>query len=184
MNRKPYELGLIVGRFQTVHLGHEMMIRTALELCERVGIFIGSAQESGTQKNPFSYEVREGMLRALFGSAVEVRPLPDAGLGNNARWGEYVLAKAKEAFGRLPDLAISGKEERRGTWYDCKAGESLAELAIPKTIEISASQMRDFFLRDDVEAWKAYTSPALWGDYARLRALTLSAQENRETDSI
>ena len=50
---KPFALGILVGRFQVVHAGHEQMIRTAMALCDRVGIFIGSSQESGTSKNPF-----------------------------------------------------------------------------------------------------------------------------------
>ena len=49
---KPFSLGIMVGRFQTLHIGHEQMIRTGLELCDEVGIFIGSSQESGTEKNP------------------------------------------------------------------------------------------------------------------------------------
>ena len=49
---KPYNSGIIVGRFQTFHNGHKDMIDRAVELCEEVGIFIGSSQESGTFKNP------------------------------------------------------------------------------------------------------------------------------------
>ena len=55
MNKKPYKLGVLVGRFQTFHTGHEEIIRKAIELCEQVWIFVGSSQESGTLKNPFSY---------------------------------------------------------------------------------------------------------------------------------
>ena len=67
MEEKPFSLGILVGRFQALHTGHEQMIHTALALCDRVGIFVGSSQESGTANNPFSYETREGLLRLLFG---------------------------------------------------------------------------------------------------------------------
>ena len=63
MEDKPFSLGILVGRFQALHTGHEQMIHTALALCDRVGIFVGSSQESGTANNPFSYETREGLLR-------------------------------------------------------------------------------------------------------------------------
>ena len=32
MSGKPFSLGILVGRFQTLHAGHEQMIRTALAL--------------------------------------------------------------------------------------------------------------------------------------------------------
>ena len=41
---KPFALGILVGRFQTLHAGHQQMIETALSLCGQVGIFIGSSQ--------------------------------------------------------------------------------------------------------------------------------------------
>lgn len=37
---KPYDVGLICGRFQTFHKGHEKLIDTGLLLCDRLLIFI------------------------------------------------------------------------------------------------------------------------------------------------
>ena len=44
---KPYDVGLVCGRFQTFHKGHEKLVDTGLLLCDRLLILIGSAQESG-----------------------------------------------------------------------------------------------------------------------------------------
>lgn len=184
MSGKAYALGLLVGRFQTVHLGHGQMISKALELCERVGIFVGSSQESGTERNPFSYEVRESLLRKLFGDRIEVYPLPDIGVGNNAEWGRHVLACAAERFGEIPDLFVTGRETRRIDWFDCPQGAGMAQLYIPKTIDISASEMRRFLMENDRASWERYTDPALWEAYGRLRELALASAGNTETDSI
>lgn len=183
MSYKPFSLGIIVGRFQTIHSGHEYMIRTALSLCEHVGIFVGSSQESGTTANPFSYKTREGLLRLLFGDHVHIFPLPDIGVGNNASWGEYVLKNVEVQYGKNPDLLISGKEMRRISWFD-GLNVNISELYIPKTIDISASQMRGFFLEDDRESWQRYTNRALWGQYDALRDYVLESQENTQTASI
>ena len=48
---KPYDVGLVCGRFQTFHKGHEKLVDTGLLLCDRLLILIGSAQESGTERN-------------------------------------------------------------------------------------------------------------------------------------
>lgn len=181
---KPFSLGILVGRFQTLHTGHEQMIRTALALCHRVGIFVGSAQEAGTAKNPFSYDTRARLLGLLFGQQVQVFPLPDIGVGNNGTWGEYVLENVKAHYGTYPDLLVSGKETRRISWFDGLEQAHISELYIPKSIDISASQMRTFFLHDDRARWQQYTNPALWGEYDALRAMVLESKDNEQTASL
>ena len=184
MSNRPYRLGVIVGRFQTFHLGHQDMIDTATELCEEVGVFIGSSQESGTEKNPFPYEVREALIRRIYGESIRIFPLPDIGVGNNAKWGEYVLKNVSDRFGRLPELFISGKEGRRESWLSGEAGMGTAELYIPKSIEISASEMRGFFINNDAEAWRRYTDPRLWDSFGELRRLVMDSRMNTGTASI
>ena len=181
---KPFALGILVGRFQVVHAGHEQMIRTAIALCDRVGIFIGSSQESGTSKNPFPYELRKTMLTNLFGDKVEIYPLPDIGVGNTAAWGDYVLENVQLRFGKMPDLLISGKESRRLDWFDSVRGVRIAELYIPKTIEISASRMRRFLIEDDRNTWESFVSPQNYALYPRLRQLALASRDHQETQSI
>ena len=184
MKDKAFKLGIIVGRFQTFHTGHLDMVGKACAVCDRVGIFVGSSQESGTLKNPFPYEVRKTMLGKVFGSRVAIYPLPDIGVGNNAKWGDYVLQNVRRRFGKAPDLLVSGKEERRISWFDSAAGVQIAELYIPKTIDISATRMREFFLEDDKEAWRKYAPSALWDDYAAMREAVLAAKDHLNTSSI
>lgn len=184
MNAKPFDLGITVGRFQTLHTGHVYMIEKAIAVCERVGIFVGSSQESGTFKNPYTYEQRERFLREVFGDKVEIYPLPDIGVGNNSTWGDYVLENVKKRFGRSPDLLVSGKEERRVSWFDSVEGVSVAELYVPKIIDMSASRMREFFISGCFDEWKKYTPKALWDNYGEMKAAVLAAKDNLFTDSI
>ena len=184
LKSKPYKLGILIGRFQTLHSGHEMMINKACELCDKVGIFIGSSDEKGTYKNPFSFETRADMLRSVFGEDIYIYPLPDIGVGNNSSWGDYVLRNVVDRFGEMPDLLISGKEVRRISWFDSVEGASVAELYIPKTIDISATEMRECFINGDVDRWKEYTNPKLWDKFDLLRNEMLAAKDNTETHSI
>lgn len=181
---KAYELGLMVGRFQMLHAGHIDMIEQALRVCDKVGIFVGSSQESGTAKNPFSYELRKEMLERIFGDDIIVRPLPDIGVGNNSRWGDYVLKMTRESFGRLPDIVVSGKESRRSTWYDGEEGEGIAELIVPKRISISATEMRGFLTEGREEEWKKYADERLHPMYEKLRDAMLASKDHTETASI
>ena len=184
MDRKPYHLGIIIGRFQVFHTGHIFMIVKAFELCEEVGLFIGSSQESGTYKNPFTYETRKKLIETVCGDRIRVYPLPDIGVGNNSRWGDYVIENVEERFGTDPDLFISGKEQRRIDWFDSVKGVSISELYVPKTIEISATQMRQFMLEGDKESWMRYTDQRLWDRFEDLRREVLVSHKNQFTSSI
>ena len=181
---KPYRLGIMVGRFQTFHKGHQAMIDKALELCDTVGVLIGSSQESGTNKNPFTYAMRERTLRTIYGDGIQIYPLPDIGVGNSCKWGEYVLDSVIDHFGEMPDLLISGKEERRIDWFDGTRGSSIAELYIPKAIDISASKMRELFIQNEFDAWKAFCDERLWGGFAEMRGIVLASYGHTETSSI
>ncbi len=54
--------GLIVGRFQPLHKGHLSVIREVLRQCDELIIVIGSAEESHTDKNPFTAGERYQMI--------------------------------------------------------------------------------------------------------------------------
>ena len=84
----------------------------------------------------------------------------------------------------LPELLGAGKESRRLDWFDSLRGVRIAELYIPKTIDISASKMREYLIQDDRAAWESYVNPKNHPLYPQLRALALASQENRETQSI
>ena len=182
--KKSFDLGLIVGRFQAFHNGHKYMIDKALDICDTVGVLIGSSQESGTQKNPFDYETRKNILTAVYGDDVDIFPLPDIGVGNNSKWGDYVLENAEKRFGKKPDLLVSGKEERRIDWFDSVGGLLISELYVPKIIDISATRMREMLILNEKEEGKRFTDERLWTDFEKLRDIVLASDANKNTSSI
>lgn len=184
MENKPFKLGIMVGRFQMIHSGHEFMINRTLEICDEVGIFIGSSQESGTQKNPFSYEIRRDLLKEIYGDKIKIFPLPDIGVGNTSKWGDYVLKNVCDRFGGYPDLIASGKESRRIDWLSSEDGNRIFELYIPKTIEISASEMRSLMIENNFEEWKKYSNPKIWDKFDFLREIVIHSKNNLKTSSI
>lgn len=181
---KPCKLGIIVGRFQTLHKGHVQIMKRAAELCDELGIFIGSSQEAGTEKNPFSYEKRKELIETVMGDAVRIYPLPDIGVGNCAGWGDYVLENVRKRFGKAPDVFISGREARRVSWLSDVHKENIAEIYIQKEIDISGSAMRRFMLEGDRASWERYAPEKLRGRYEELRDIVLKAQGRRETSSL
>ena len=185
---KFFECGLVVGRFQVFHNGHEQIVRTALSLSKRVVLLIGSSQECGTEKNPLSYEQRKEVIGTIFRRFVDsgrllIAPLPDLGVGNVPAWGNYVLSSAFEVSGVMPDLLVSGREERRINWFDSEC-PPVNELYVPKSIDVSASLMREFLLQDNYARWCEFTNPSIRKLYPELRRSVLLAQGNASTMSV
>ena len=54
--------GLVVGRFQPLHKGHGSVIREVLAQCDDLIVIIGSAEDSHTERNPFTAGERFQML--------------------------------------------------------------------------------------------------------------------------
>jgi nicotinamide-nucleotide adenylyltransferase len=79
---------LFVGRFQPLHNGHMAVIEDLFKKHGEVCIVIGSANEQGTQKNPFSAKERmEMMSRALFARGMgTVRLLPIEDFHDDVLW--------------------------------------------------------------------------------------------------
>ena len=154
-----YKNGLVIGRFQCFHKGHEMIIRNALDLCERVYVIVGSAQESRTKRNPFTASERQGMIyRALKEYLVDGRliviPLADReNPSDDSSWGEYVMNAISSKGYELPEAVFEGNDPERQTWYET-VGLKL-HIADRNIIPISATALRDAILRDDKDFWYA-----------------------------
>lgn len=108
-----YRHGLAVMRAQPLHIGHEKVIRDMLAKCGKVTIILGSIQEQGTARNPFSYTERKQMIKNVFDAETESKRLRVIGLfdiNNPTEWGKFVLDFLKEAFPDLekPDVYFAG----------------------------------------------------------------------------
>ena len=64
---KVFNTGIIVGRFQHIHNGHEKIINIGRSLCETLLIFVGSAGEKTTSRNPYDYEYRDSLPKTAVG---------------------------------------------------------------------------------------------------------------------
>lgn len=173
--RKQYDVGMVIGRFQPFHHGHECVLAQALDLCNTVVVVLGSAQESRIPHNPLTAIERERMIRDCFYDELEVNPyclmfvhLADREkVGNDASWGEYVMRAVKEQLNLIPDVVFEGYEQERRDWYGSL--EINVMQVSRNSIPISATLMRNAILNNHkkfYETWCA-TGTEHWYDYLR-----------------
>lgn len=94
---KRYAIGLLIGRFQPLHLGHAYLIRKALEVCSQTIIGIGSSNIIN-QDNPWTYKKRRKMLEdfieheGLQDKIIKIFPIPD--IPDDNAWFEDLIKRA------------------------------------------------------------------------------------------
>lgn len=176
---RPYDCGLICGRFQTFHIGHESLVETGLKLCDRVLILVGSAQESGTERNPYDVATRMDMLKAIYGDGenIMMHALADMTNENDIRpeWGRYLLDNVDRYLYKAPELMIYGNDESRSKWFDPEDIRDTSEIIVNRgRIPISATMVREAMTFDERKKWMSMVNPRLHKMYGRLREELMS----------
>lgn len=174
-----YDTGLIVGRFQTFHKGHQSLVETGLKLCDRVLILVGSSQESGTERNPFDIITRMNVISSIYSDKerIQIHALPDLTNENDitADWGRYVLKNVDRYIYKAPELMIYGNDEARSRWFDTEDIKNTAEFIMPRSrIPISATMLRDMMVKDERREWMKWVDPKMHKMYDNLRAELMS----------
>ena len=171
---KKYKCGLYVGRFQPLHVGHTHIISKMLDECEVVIVAVGSAQESGTKRNPFDFAKRSQWIIETFGTRnnhiLHVVPVSDREHpSNDASWGDYLLDKVWLATQITPDVIYEGEEEERAHWYD---NLDINVVKVPRSIlQISGTELRKAIANNDMEVVENYLPYAIKHYYGEMRGI-------------
>lgn len=166
---KPFHFGMIIGRFQHMHIGHVSMIEKALAVSNKVLVMVGSSQESFTIRNPFTCKTRMDIIRTAFKQEVEEGRLFIAHIDDMTNeddhcveWGDYVLQRVtmwKEHFAieEELDLFVYGNDEERQSWYRPEAIEKVSQIILSRAnIPISATKMREYIVQNNLSEWMNY----------------------------
>ena len=171
-------LGLVIGRFQPIHLGHQSIIDQAYQKADQVLILISSSQESRTDKNPLTFEERKALVSKLYPDAI-ILPLKDIGVGNNSLWGDYVYQTILD-YGYHPDIFVTGEEERRLNWFQNHPMDTIT--VSRSTIPISSTLIRENI--SNKEVLKQYIDSRILEDILSLKEVFLESQKEKNSKSI
>ena len=109
-------VGFGAFRAQPLHYGHILTINNMLSACQISIIGLGSCQESGTLKNPFTPDVRKKMITNVFGNKVKFVQLVDIGAKFPKEWVDYCIGKIRSIGLPEPNMCFSGSIADEG-WY-------------------------------------------------------------------
>jgi bifunctional NMN adenylyltransferase/nudix hydrolase len=127
---KPYDLAVIVGRFEPLHAGHGILLNKAVMVADKVLVLIGSSFLPRTIKNPFTYKERAFMIREYCAQhkvlldRVATAPLRDY-LYSDAAWekqvqdlvAQHLSEEFKGESVRPLTVAIVGHKKDESSYY-------------------------------------------------------------------
>lgn len=150
------DVSLAVMRIQPLHKGHQILIGRMLQAPRKALIAIGSTQEAGTEKNPFSYEQRAKMLAIAFAGANYANiALVDIGANTKQEWVQYVIKEARKN-GYNPVEYYAGSPED-ASWFSGALATNVVDRATVG-LGINATQIRKDifgspFVADEIKAY-------------------------------
>lgn len=185
---KPFQLGLIVGRFQHLHIGHERMIEVGMKSCENLLVLVGSSQESMTLRNPFNLKTRMDVIKDVYGDKILLAHIDDLTHENDhsTEWGKYVLNKVemwKKYYGIQSqlDAMIFGNDEERMTWYEYEDVSKVSQIVLSRNnIKISATEMRGYLANNDRQSWNTFANPKMHDRFNYLKDELMQIPTYRE----
>ena len=173
-------VGVILFRAQPFHHGHLNMVQKAFVDCEAndcdLYIFVGSADKSGTKRNPLPIDFRlmllEGALHENFSTEqmkrIHIFPLDDMTdeSDNSHGWGRYLyikmFSKTKDS-----DMTIYYSDDPRIMlgWFAQDERWLLRFKFLDRFKGISATLVRKTFMEQDNEMFLATLVPAFVFNY-------------------
>lgn len=154
-----YKTGLACMRMQPFHTGHQRLIDKMLSECETCYIFIGSAQEHGTERNPISYTNRKRLVENFYTEewvSARLVTCPAADINDLPNWSQYIVNQISPVV----DKYYAGTEHDAMAFvsyppknYPSIEVEVLDREELPQ--HISATDIRKLFKQNN-PAWKLY----------------------------
>jgi cytidyltransferase-like protein len=180
--------GVILMRAQPVHRGHIDMIEKALEENDRILVVLGSANKQGTKRNPFPVELREKMLYDALNDydlvgKVEVLKLSDWSMENAYQyakeWGAFfyynVVNKIQE---KTFTMYYNDDIQTVLNWFAPEITERVSVKRTEKTIDVSATKIREAIKKLDVDYLSSVLSPSTYRMLPTLRELLGKADKD------
>jgi nicotinamide-nucleotide adenylyltransferase len=151
--------GLTIMRMQPMHIGHISLLERMIEECHVPILAIGSAQESRTYGNPFSYNERLNMVRNYPGlEKLKIVPIKD--IFNLGAWARYALNTVEKKFKTKVNVYYCGADQDGALFLKEGIRVALVERKYTyggggKMNALSATRIRNWILAG-VEDWKSF----------------------------
>lgn len=134
---------VFIGRFSPFHNGHKAVIEAALEQAKEVVIVVGSSFAARNIRNPFTFEERKAMIKAVFPSDnVKVVPVSDYPYDDN-KWVNAIQKIVDETVPDAKDVGLIGHSKDSTSYYLNIFPRWNDHVEVPNVDGINATDIRE-----------------------------------------
>lgn len=153
-----YDAAVFIGRFQPFHVGHESVIREALNQAKEVIVVVGSSFAARNIRNPFTFEERKAMIKSVFPQEnVKVVPVADYPY-DDGKWIAAIQSLVSSSMSFTPDpikVALIG-HEKDGSSYYLNLFPRWDSISVPSHDGIDATDIRNGMFERDYSLFVKY----------------------------
>ena len=142
-------LGILIGRFQPFHLGHDSLIQEALRQCDEVMLIVGSSHRARSIKNPWTFEERCNIIQDIYPNIpLHFAAIPDYFYDEKA-WFEAVHLAVDKKFPNAHKILFGHSKDE--TSYYLQEFKTWEVRECPDFKHINATEIRfSFFLKKQI----------------------------------
>ena len=169
MNKTPQKIAFLVMRLQPQQKGHTDLIYKALLENDLVIVLLGSSQEKGTKRNPFSTADKISFLKQTFGvsSKLKIIAIRDIGASTKEEWTNHVFNTIEKAGLKQPSRYYSGDDLNAMFYEDCINPYIKEKIEVIKVDRLETKIMSGTEIRNAInngcESWKKHVPECLIG---------------------
>jgi bifunctional NMN adenylyltransferase/nudix hydrolase len=149
--QKQYNVAVVIGRFQPVHLAHKELFDFAHERADKVIVIIGSANQPRTFKNPFTADERASMIHTVcadYSSDVITVPNIDTPY-NDQSWVSRVQRIVHDHSNPDDNIVLIGHDKDQTTHY-LKLFPQWDRIEFNNVVDqLNATDIRNLYFKDD-----------------------------------
>lgn len=152
---------VFIGRFQPFHNGHKAVVEAALEKAKEVIVVVGSSFASRNVRNPFTFQERKDMIKAVFPTdRVKVVPVSDYPYDDN-KWIAAIQNVVHGAINWSADpvkIGLIGHKKDHTSYY-LNIFPTWGAVDVPNVDGINATDIRKALFEGeltDVYDWRSF----------------------------
>lgn len=154
--KNEFDTLVFIGRFQPFHNGHKAVVDQALEKANEVVIVVGSSFSARTIRNPFTFEERKAMIKAVFPQDnVQVVPVSDYPYDDN-KWIAAIQnvvagAMAHRGWSDFPPKVGLIGHSKDSTSYYLKIFPRWGSVEVPNVEGLNATDIRERLFKGSIK---------------------------------
>lgn len=173
MENKRFNLGMVVGRFEPIHLGHEKLIDISLNSCNKTALLVTYNKKD--ENNPYSLDYVMHLISKIYSDYIKDERLKIIPFKNdiefNQKYGEKLINTVNSVFFQNPDCIVYGSDKNISKCFEENLRENLFEIKICREeYNISATDIRNALQSNNLEFVRKNLDPKIYDEIENLKS--------------